>query len=127
LKKIRVSLFSLPALGVILQWMAGNKVTLNYTTMTRITKLQNEIVKRHLEAKANNKFSDPPVSTLESVKEALLKGETIRFLYEEIEIRHCSIGAIILSNPGTFNHMSQSYKAEIRKGFKIVLDKLNIR
>ena len=94
--------------------------------MKRATKLQLQIINAHLEAKAKNQFSDPPISTRESIKEALLKGETIRFLYEEIEIRYCSIGSIILSNPGTFNHMSQNYKAEIRKGFKILLDKLNI-
>jgi hypothetical protein len=85
-------------------------------------------VNAHLKAKSEGKFSDPALDgSWAGIKEALLRGETIRILYEEIEIRYCSITSIILSNPATFSHMSQNYKADIRKGFRIFLNKLNIQ
>jgi len=94
--------------------------------MARLTKLQAQIVKAHIEAKVNNSFSDVEYKTPEQVKTLLLEGKTLAGLYEEIEIRYCSVGSIILSNPATFGHMSHSYKAGISKGFKWIFGKLGI-
>lgn len=94
--------------------------------MKRLTKLQARIVKAHIEAKINDKWSIINVCTLGEIKDGLTRGKTFKALYDEIEIRYCSVGSIILSNPATFGHMSHSYKTGISKGFKWVFGELGI-
>ena len=96
--------------------------------MKKLTKLQKQIINAHLKAKAENIFLASPDfdGSLDQVKQSLLRGDTIRWIYETIEYKYCSVGSIILSSGELFNHQSQNYKANIRYGFKILFSNLNI-
>lgn len=78
-----------------------------------------EIANAHMSAKVSGKFDDPEIKSKDELYAALYDGKTFSKLMEEIETRFCSISSIL----GTtmLSHMSESYKAGIRKGFRTIL------
>jgi hypothetical protein len=93
--------------------------------MTRITKLQSDIVNAHIEAKKTNNFTATTFTSMDNMREQLLAGKTSNLLLEAAEIRYCPIPSIIMSN--TFDYESKAYIAGVRKGFKLVFKNLNIK
>lgn len=90
--------------------------------MKRITPKIKAIADAHLEAKRSGIFDNPRVTTKEEVIEALLGGKTLLAVLEEIEIRFCSVGSLLMASHFSFGHHSNNYKANVYKGFKILLN-----
>jgi hypothetical protein len=95
--------------------------------MKRFTKTQKAIVDAYLAARASNKWDDgcPVNGTPQSLREALVSGKVYKEIMDEIEIRYTSITSIILAST-TFSHLSNSYKAGIRTGFRRLFNNLKI-
>ena len=89
--------------------------------MNRITKEIKTIANNHLQAKLEGKFDNPMVSTKQEVIEAIRSGKTFSALLDEIEIRFVSITSIMMQRH--LDHVSESYKRGIYKGFNILLGK----
>ena len=95
--------------------------------MKRVTKRQAEIIKAHLDAKVSGKWNSREIKTAEDFKAAMEAGETNQAIFEELEIRCCSITSIILaSSKLNMRYLSNAYKAEITKGFKKLLTTVGI-
>jgi hypothetical protein len=89
--------------------------------MNRISNYAKGIADAHILARIDDSFTNPQVSSKEELLMKLDEGETFSDLMRQIEIRFCSVGSCLMS--GIMNHVSQSYKASVYKGFKILLDK----
>ena len=87
--------------------------------MKRITKEIKAIADKHLEARISGKFDDPSVDTKSEVINALRSGKTFSAVMDQIEIRFISITSLIMQKH--LNHISESYKRSIYKGFNILL------
>lgn len=97
-----------------------------------LTKLQSEIVKRHINAKLSGNWDPEPTGESQeeiraNIKRALLNGKTCRGLYLYIEDRYCSVTSMILASADIFGHLSQGYKKSITEGFKVVFKQLEIQ
>jgi hypothetical protein len=89
--------------------------------MNRISKTAKRIADAHIQARINNSFTDPQVSTKEELLQKLHEGETFLELLREVELRYCSVGSMMLS--AVMNHASNNYKQAVYKGFKQLIDK----
>ena len=94
--------------------------------MARITKLQKQIADAHIEAMKANKYDDPVLDgSLDSLKQSLLQGKTIRYLMQGMVTRYVSITSQLMNN--MMDYTSDAYKKGVYKGFKDILTKLNIK
>lgn len=91
----------------------------------RITKLQKQIADAHIRANREQSFSNPKVTSMEEMKEAMLKGETFSVMYEEIAFRYASMTSLMLAN--VLDHESKAYTQAVYKGFKEVLNSINLK
>jgi hypothetical protein len=82
----------------------------------RITPQIKAIADAHLNAKQTGVFDNPEVSSVPELKEALLQGKTSAMVLEQIELKYCSIGSLLIS--GLMAHNSTNYRAGVYKGFK---------
>lgn len=89
--------------------------------MKRISKEVKAIADAHLIAKAEGKFDDVIVRDKSELLEALWSGKTFSHLMLEIEIRFCSVTSVALTIISDGKYQSNSYKANIYKGFKKLL------
>lgn len=91
--------------------------------MKRISKQAKAIADKHIAAKLNNNFDNPKVSTRAEVMEALLAGKTFSAVLETVETRFCSIGSLLMASGIILDaHLSKNYKANVYKGFRILID-----
>jgi hypothetical protein len=95
--------------------------------MSRISKTQAAIVAAHLEAIRTGNFDVPEkVNTREDAYNLLTSGKTIKPLAEEIASRYVSITSQLMASQGLFGYVSEAYKRDFAKGFKVVFNALNI-
>lgn len=88
--------------------------------MKRISKQTKAIADAHMAARQSGKFDDPFVKSKEEVFEYLRNGKTFSEIMRQIEVRYCNFGSIILSD--VMHHQSNSYRSNVYKGFKSLLD-----
>jgi hypothetical protein len=93
--------------------------------MSRITKIQKQIADAHIRANREGSFSNPKVSSMEEMKEAMLKGETFSVIYEEIAFRYASMTSLMMAS--VLDHESKAYTQAVYKGFKNVLNSIDIK
>jgi hypothetical protein len=94
--------------------------------MARITKLQKSIADAHLDSMTANIYDDPILDgSLDSLRVALNDGKTIRYMMEGIVTRNVSITSQLMTNH--MGYTSEAYKKGVYKGFKDILNKLNIK
>lgn len=94
--------------------------------MARITKLQKSIADAHIDSMVANIYDDPTLDgSLDSLRVALSDGKTIRYLMEGIVTRNVSITSQIMSK--AMGYTSDAYNKAVYKGFKDILNKLNIK
>lgn len=101
----------------------------------KITKLQKQIVDAHLTASIKDSFDypalkcgeEPKIKTKEQVIQLLAKGKTIYHVHKEIETRYVSITSQLYASPHVFGLVTDAYKRDYTKGFKTLLNQLNIR
>ncbi len=90
----------------------------------RISKQAKAIADKHIAAKLSGQFDNPQVSTKEDIISSLMAGKTFSAVLETIETRFCSIGTLLLASGIVLDvHLSDNYKANIYKGFKILIDR----
>lgn len=91
--------------------------------MKKISKQAKAIADRHIAAKLSGQFDDPTVTTRAEVMEALLAGKTFAAVLETVETRFCSIGSLLMASGIIIDaHLSKNYKANVYKGFRILID-----
>lgn len=93
--------------------------------MERITKLQRQIADAHMRANREGSFTNPVVNSEEELYTALRNGETFEHVYKEIVFRYASITSLMLAN--VLDHESEAYKRAVYKGFKNVLNSINVK
>lgn len=101
----------------------------------KITKLQKQIVDAHLTASIKDSFDypvlkcgeEPKIKTKEQVIQLLAEGKTIYHVHKEIETRYVSITSQLYASPHVFGVITDAYKRDYTKGFKTLLNQLNIR
>lgn len=93
--------------------------------MERITKLQKQIADAHMRANREGSFTNPVVNSKEELYTALRNGETFEHVYKEIVFRYASMTSLMLAN--VLDHESEAYKRAVYKGFKNVLNSVNIK
>ena len=94
----------------------------------RITQLQTKIMKAHVEADKNGTWDFPknnPPKTAEEMVEALKNGKTVWYVHDQIKYRFCSITSLIINS--TFENETRSLLADMRKGYKTLLNKWKIQ
>jgi hypothetical protein len=87
----------------------------------RISKTAKRIADNHIEARIHKSFTDSEVKSEAELIDKLQQGETFSSVMLEVELRYCSVGSCLLS--GMMDYVSQSYKANIYKGFKQLIDR----
>lgn len=92
--------------------------------MKRITKLQKQIADAHIRANREGSFTNPVVSSEEEIRQSLIKGETFEHVYKEIVFRYATMTSLILAN--VLDHESKAYTQAVYKGFKNVLNSINV-
>lgn len=93
--------------------------------MSRITKLQKQIADNHIRANREQSFSNPKVTSMEELGAEIIKGETYEHLYKEIVYRYASMTSLMLAN--VLDHESKAYTQAVYKGFKEVLNSINLK
>ena len=100
--------------------------------MKRITPLQKTIADRHIAARMNRHFdfikgTNPKLKLDDvSIGRCLTTFEqTFEDLHEAIEDRYCSIGSQMMVGIG--QHASKTYTADCYKGWKTILNRLDIK
>jgi len=93
--------------------------------MERITKLQKQIADAHMRANREGSFSNPVVNSEEEIRQSLMRGETFEHVYKEIVFRYASMTSLMLAN--VLDHESEAYKRAVYKGFKNVLNSINVK
>lgn len=93
--------------------------------MERITKLQKQIADAHMRANREGSFTNPVVNSEEDIRQSLMRGETFEHVYKEIVFRYASMTSLMLAN--VLDHESEAYKRAVYKGFKNVLNSVNIK
>lgn len=86
----------------------------------KISKEAKAIADAHIQARVNNTFDNPTFSSAAELIALLRQGKTMSKVLDEIEYRYCSITTLLLSSH--FDHRSASYKSNVYKGFKSLLD-----
>lgn len=89
--------------------------------MQRITKEVKAIAYAHLKARSEGKFDDIVVRSKAELFEALRAGKTFSALMDEIEWRYCNITSLVLNEMSKGTYQSNSYKSNVYKGFKNLL------
>ena len=84
--------------------------------MKRITPELKAIADAHIEARKNNSFDDPYVTSAKEAFNALKEGKTFSSLMEDIEIRFVSVTSNIYAR--VLDYQTDAYKKGIYKGFK---------
>lgn len=87
--------------------------------MKRITPQVKAIADAHLKAKVSGMFDNPEITNAQELKDALWAGKTFSGVLEEIEIRYCTTGSMLLGS--CLDHTSNNYKSGVYKGFKTLL------
>lgn len=87
--------------------------------MKRITPQVKAIADAHLMAKESGMFDNPEITNTQELKDALWAGKTFSGVLEEIEIRYCTTGSMLLGS--CLDHTSNNYKSGVYKGFKTLL------
>jgi hypothetical protein len=93
--------------------------------MSRITKLQKQIADSHIKANREGSFTNPVVSSKEELYQALERGETFEHVYKEIAFRYASVTSLMMAS--VLDHESKAYTQAVYKGFKNVLNSINIK
>ena len=93
--------------------------------MERITKLQKQIADAHMRANQEESFTNPVVNSKEELYTALRNGETFEHVYKEIVFRYASMTSLMMSS--VLGHDSKAYKQAVYKGFKNVLNSINVK
>jgi hypothetical protein len=93
--------------------------------MERITKLQKQIADAHMRANQEGSFTNLKVNSKEEFHESLKRGETYELVYKEIVYRYASMTSLMMSS--VLGHDSKAYKQAVYKGFKNVLNSVNIK
>jgi hypothetical protein len=93
--------------------------------MSRITKLQKQIADSHIKANREGLFSNLVVNSKEELYTALRNGETFQHVYEEIAFRYASVTSLMMAS--VLGHDSKAYTQAVYKGFKNVLNSINIK
>jgi hypothetical protein len=93
--------------------------------MSRITKLQKQIADSHIKANREGSFSNPVVNSKEELYQALERGETFEHVYKEIVYRYASMTSLIMAND--LDHESNAYTQAVYKGFKNVLNSIDVK
>lgn len=91
----------------------------------RLTPLQKSIYDRHIEAKLTDTFDDCQASNSDELRALLIEGKALRPIIEELETRYVTITSQLYSN--VFGHVSEAYKKQIKQGFRILLNSLEIQ
>ena len=97
--------------------------------MSRITKTQKAIMTAHIEAANKDIFDydtamDAPFE-VGWLTTGLREGKTFRFLHEDIETRHVPVGTLLINS--VFDHKSKTYISGMSKGWKSILNAMNIK
>jgi hypothetical protein len=95
------------------------------TAMKRITPKQKQIIEMHLESARTGNWNEPKTSR-EEVINGLRDGATYEGIHQEIVSRYVSITSQLYASPSVFGHTTGAYKKDYTKGFKILLNNLNI-
>ena len=90
----------------------------------RATKKQNEIIKAHFEAFADDNFT-PSDGT--HILTQLKDNKTSVLVWKHIVECNVSVTSQLMMSTGTFKHISGKAKADIRKGFITFLNRHNIK
>ena len=90
---------------------------------TKITKKQKAIADAHIKAWVSKEFNPIP-STLEEAVEGLKRGEVYEELMRKIEARYISMTSTLIM--AVWSEPTNAYKQGIYKGFKTVLNTMNI-
>jgi len=93
--------------------------------MERITKLQKQIADAHMRANQEESFTNPVINSEEELYTALRNGETFEHVYKEIVFRYASMTSLMMSS--VLGHDSKAYKQAVYKGFKNVLNSINVK
>jgi hypothetical protein len=93
--------------------------------MQRITKLQKQIADAHMRANQEQSFTNPVVNSKEELYQALERGETFEHVYKEIVYRYASMTSLMMAN--VLDHESKAYKQSVYKGFKNILNSINVK
>ena len=93
--------------------------------MERITKIQKQIADAHIRANREGSFSNPVVNSKEELYTALRNGETFEHVYKEIAYRYASMTSLMMAN--VLDHESKAYTQAVYKGFKNVLNSINVK
>lgn len=88
--------------------------------MRRISKTAKAVADAHIAARIADRFDDPKVRTKEEVLGFLRSGKTLRGVMEEIETKFIPIHTIVSMR--MFGHVSETYRKEVYKAFKFLLD-----
>jgi len=93
--------------------------------MERITKIQKQIADAHMRANQEGSFTNLKVNSKEEFHQALERGETYEIVYKEIVYRYASMTSLIMAN--VLDHESKAYKQAVYKGFKNVLNSIDVK
>ena len=93
--------------------------------MERITKLQKQIADSHMRANREGSFSNPVVNSKEELYTAIRNGETFEHVYKEIVFRYASMTSLMMAS--VLDHESKAYTQAVYKGFKNVLNSINVK
>lgn len=85
----------------------------------KISAVVKKIADAHIAARISGNFDNPETISKDDAMSKLRAGVTFSWVMEQVEIRFCSVGSILMSRH--FDAVSQSYKAGIYKGFKSLL------
>lgn len=89
--------------------------------MKRITPQVKAIADAHMRARSEGKFDNIVVRSKAELIEALWSGRTFSALMDEIEWRYCNVTSLALVELSNGTYQSKSYKANVYKGFKNLL------
>lgn len=97
--------------------------------MARITPKQLQIFNAHVEAYKNNSWDYPDgfKGTAAQLMALVESGKTFKGVWEQVVSRYVSITSQLCASPELFNHTTSAFIKDARKGFKVLLDKYNIR
>jgi hypothetical protein len=89
--------------------------------MKRITTQVKSIADAHMKARSEGNFDNIVVRSKAELIEALWSGRTFSALMDEIEWRYCNINSLVLNEMSNGTYQSNSYKSNVYKGFKNLL------
>jgi hypothetical protein len=78
-----------------------------------------------MRANQEQSFTNPVVNSKEELYQALERGETFEHVYKEIVYRYASMTSLMMAN--VLDHESKAYKQSVYKGFKNILNSINVK